>query len=322
VRDVLPLLRWHEETEAGQPFAVSRTRGCGLRIYLDRPWYQTGDDELLGVVLQSGDKIATDAVSLWGGDPIFEQELSLNRAAVPLTDVVHSLGIDDRARPGRPVGIPAQVTLIDVPGTPQATVLGYAPEFSPDRRLWFVDVALDPGTAFWPFVRLSVARYQPNALAGLELSPILNCDFAQLLPPRTMLVSRPDDRHVRVVVTGPVNVPGYTAEDGSFTKRVEHSRALFARLERRVPAVNTDLGWTVVAAARLPVQGVSGPVVSWEGALELPRSVEVKRPGTNRNWRVVVEEVEALPADPAPGLSELIIPRFGRRVVYADRCAL
>jgi hypothetical protein len=322
VRDVLPLLRWHEETEAGQPFAVSRTRGCGLRIYLDRPWYQTGNDELLGVVLQSGAPVGTDAVSLWGADPIFQQQGPINRVALPLTDVVHSLGIDDRPRPGRPVGAPAQVTLVDVPGTPQATVLGYAPEFSPDRGLWFVDVALDPGTSFWPFVRLSVARYQPNSLPGLELSPILNCDFAQLLPPRTALVSRPDDRHVRVVVTGPVSAPAYAEEQGSLTNRVEHSRTVWARLERRVPAVNTDLGWTVVAAARLPVQGASGAVVSWEGVLALPRPVEVRRPGTDRNWRVVVEEIEALPADPAPVLSEVVLPRFGRRVVYADRCAL
>lgn len=64
-------------------------------------------------------------------------------------------------------------------------MLGYQPESSPDRGLWFVEIARDPGTAFWPFVRLAVDRYQPSSLAGLHLSPVVKCDFVQLPPNRT-----------------------------------------------------------------------------------------------------------------------------------------
>ena len=61
--------------------------------------------------------------------------------------------------------------LVDREGQPNVWVLAYQPEFSPERGLWFVDVAFDPGTAFWPFVKLAVARYQPDSLTLLHLGP-------------------------------------------------------------------------------------------------------------------------------------------------------
>ena len=70
------------------------------------------------------------------------------------------------------------------------TVLGYAPQYDVVRRLWYVDVAIDPGSAFWPFVRLVVARYQPESLAGLHLSPTVRLDYAQVVPTRTATLSR------------------------------------------------------------------------------------------------------------------------------------
>ena len=58
VRDALPLFRWSEETEPDQPFALRRTRGCGIRLYLERPWYSSGDDELVGVIVAAGSDAA------------------------------------------------------------------------------------------------------------------------------------------------------------------------------------------------------------------------------------------------------------------------
>jgi hypothetical protein len=325
VRDLLPLLRWDEETEPGQPFAVSRTRRCGVRIYLDRPWYTTGEGELLAVLLRHGsDALSGDEVSQWGADPIFVQQGPGARGSLPLVDLLHLAGLDDRLEAGRPVRPPSVETLVDLPGQPSASVLGYRPEFSAERGLWFVDVAVDPGAAFWPFLRLSVARYQPSSLPGLSLSPIVKCDFVQLLPPRTTLLSRPDAEHARVVVTGPVGVPRGFQRD-SFEQSVALSRTMFARLEQRAPSVGTDLGWRTVAATALPVRGVDATMVSWEGELDLPTALPPERPGSSPDWRVTVEEWEALPADSIPSGSSIttVLPtRFGRRVVYADRLAL
>jgi len=46
---VVPTFGW--ETQASQGAHLSRTRSVGLRVYLDRPWYSTGDGEVLGVVV-------------------------------------------------------------------------------------------------------------------------------------------------------------------------------------------------------------------------------------------------------------------------------
>lgn len=323
VRDVLPLFRWFTETEPEQPFAVRRTRRSGLRIYLERPWYASGNGELLGVVLAFGsDALSEDHVSQWGADPVFWQQGPARRAALPLADIAHLVGLDDRRQGGRPVGPATPRTLVDVPGNPAVWVLAYEPEFSLERGMWFVDVALDPGTAFWPFVRLAVARLQPSSLPGLHLSPVVRCDTVPLPPERIATVARPDDRHVRVVVTGPIGVPGGLPTEvprPGFLQLLAASRTMRARLERRLPAVGTDLGWTTVATLDLPVLGIDGTTVSWAGALELPTPLAPRRPGENTTWRVVVEEWERLPADPDPATGAAGVEA---RIVYADHLPL
>jgi len=322
VADVLPLFRWSEQTEPEQPFALRRTRGCGLRLYLERPWYSSGDGELLGVVVALGnDALVADLVSQWAADPVFDAQAPASRSVLPLTDLIHLAGIDDRVEPGRPVGPPVVRPLVDAPGGPAAWVLGYQPEYAPDRGLWFVDVAFDPGATFWPFVRLAVVRYQPSSLPGLHLSPVVRCDFAQLPPPRIATVTRPDERHARVLVTGPVGVPaGLRGPEGSgFLGRLTASRTVRARLERRVPALPTDLGWQTVATGDLQLAGLDGTIASWAGSLPLPQPIDPTRPGADPDWRVTVEEWERLPSD-RPRTQRL--PRVEHRLVYADHLPL
>ncbi|HUP99383.1 MAG TPA: hypothetical protein VM093_02890, partial [Aeromicrobium sp.] len=323
VRDVLPLFLWDQRTEPDQPFGLRRTRRSGVRIYLDRPWFASGDGELLGILLAfTNDAEVQKSASQWAADPVWSQQGPAARAALPLADVLHFTGLDDRRIPGRPVGPPAARPLVDLPGSPAVWVLGYEPEFSPERGLWFVDVAFDPRAAFWPFVRLAVARYQPDSNPGMHLSAVTVCDFAQLTPERTATLSRPDDRHARVVVTGPVGAPGLLPElllfAPSFLAQVHASRTVRARLERRVPAVGTDLGWQAVAQVELPILGLDGTMVSWAGQLELPEPMPPRRPGESADWRVVVEEWERLPADPSPTGER----RIETRICYADHLPL
>ena len=41
---------WEQTTEPEHPFAVRRVRRSGVRIWLDRPWYSSGDGEMLAVI--------------------------------------------------------------------------------------------------------------------------------------------------------------------------------------------------------------------------------------------------------------------------------
>ena len=92
--------------------------------------------------------------------------------------------------------------LVDVTPQPQAALLGDEPEFHPERNQWFVDVVMNPRDQLWPFVRLAVARFQPDSLARCELSPVVMTDRVQPVPERTATVSRPDATHVHVTVSG------------------------------------------------------------------------------------------------------------------------
>ena len=324
MRDVLPLFRWDERTEPAQPFGLRRSRRAGVRIYMERPWYSTGDGELLGVIVAAGsDATVHGAVSQWGADPVFFQQGPAVRGTLPLVDLLHMSGLDDRRVRGRPVAPPATRTLVDRDGQPTVWVLGYQPEYSPERGLWFVDIALDPGTAFWPFVQLAVARYQPSSLAGLHLGPVTMCDFVQVVPERTATLSRTDETHARVVVTGAVGHPRVPRViDGvlstSFVAAVAATRKMRARLERFDAAVGTDLAWVTVSQVDLPILGSQGTVVSWAGEIGLPEAIAPRTPGENEEWRVTLEEWELLPADFEAGGTGGWEPR----VVYADHLPL
>ncbi len=198
-----------------------------------------------------------------------------------------------------------------------------------------MDVAIDPTTKFWPFVRLAVARYQPESIPGCHLSKPVRCDFVQLTPERTTSVSRTDVRHVRVVVSGPAGVrDGLDSDAGLFPgplqlpAAVAANRTVIARLQRRDPQIPTDLGWVTVDTVELDVRGLGGSVFSpaWVGSLASPVNIPLRRPGGGSTWRVVVEEWERLKGDPAIlGATTGLRPApqvWEQRLIYADEVAL
>jgi hypothetical protein len=336
IHSVLPLFRWEEETEPNQPFAARRRRRAGFRIYIERPWFASGEGELLGVLVAPGgnETLLGNHASQWGSDPIWLQAGPKFRAIyLELDDLLHVTGFDDRPAAARPVAPPALLPLPEANGN-LVQVLGYKPEFQPDRNKWFVDVAIDPGTAVWPFVRLAVVRYQPGSLPNCQLSPVVHCVFTQLTLERTATLSRPDIDHARLVVSGPV---GFRTPEDILTRRVSadpaaiaefirDNRRLLARLERRDPAIPTDLGWHTEVVTELAVVGYdpADGEFAWMGILNLPEPIDPARPGAVVGWRVTVEEWEALEADPLPfkvdGAGAPLTKEW--RIVYADRLSL
>jgi hypothetical protein len=319
-------------------------RRAGVRIYLERPWFTSGADELLGVLLATGgnDDIGPPApdqsgfpfVSKWGGDPVWVSAPVPRRALdhLKLDNLMRTIGLDDRPEPGRPVVPPARLPLATLPEKPVVTVVGYRPRFNIERGLWYVDVALDPSTAFWPFVRLAVCRYQPDSVAGCHLSAPVRCDYVQLPPERTTSVSRTDDRHVRVVVSGPIGLRGPLPERtpdplGALASAVDTNRLLVARLQRRDPEIDTDLGWETVTTGKLTLRGrgANDHEAAWVAELDAGMRIPLRRPGVGPDWRVVVEEWEMLPGDPpspAEFTGAVVSPVWERRLVYADEVAL
>jgi hypothetical protein len=243
---------------------------------------------------------------------------------------MHVSGLDDRPEAARPVTQPATLAYEGVEGAPLVTVLGYRPEYNADRGLWYVDIAVDPGDRIWPFVRLVVCRYQPESLPGCELSPPVRCDYQQLLPERTASVSRTDVRHVRVVVSGAIGTRGgpgeaFPPDAGSRHEAIRRNRVMVARLQRADPDIPTDLGWDTVDTVEMIVRGTgrTPAEAAWVGELGAGEDIPLARPGGNPEWRVLIEEWELLPGDPAPGtITIAFLPSVRRRLVYAESLEL
>jgi hypothetical protein len=170
------------------------------------------------------------------------------------------------------------------------------------RQLWYCDIDMDPGTAYFPFVRLALARYQVNSIHGVHLSPVVLADFAQLVPGRTASVV-PDSNNGNQVIVTVAGVQGSAAP--ARTSIVEVS------VEEMNPAVPDDLGW-------LPVGG-SPPVAlprvnanQWSGPIPLPE------PGP-KQYRVVIKEFEVFDTT---GEADSPVRKEERRLVYADALPL
>jgi len=332
IHSVVPLMRWSVGTEPEQPVAVRRSRRPGVRIYLERPWFSTGEGELLAVVLApfGADAGLETVVSQWGADPIWRSREVFSRGMfVGFDNMVRALGLTDRPDDARPTAPPVSMPYAAVKGSPMVTVLGYRPRYNAERKLWFVDVAIDPADHFWPFVRLSVARYQPDSLDGCHLSKPVKCDFIQLMPERTASVSRTDVRHARVVVSGPIGTRGGAEEEtfppsrSSAPEAIRRNRRVIARLQKLDPNIPTDLGWDTVDTVELVVRGTgkTEAEAAWVGELESPEDIPLAKPGDQSQWRVTIEEWEQLLGDRA-NLGGRGRREWERRLIYADEIGL
>ncbi|MCU1517656.1 MAG: hypothetical protein JWQ75_2377, partial [Pseudarthrobacter sp.] len=100
VLDALPLLRWEAAPEPADPFAWRQVRRSGVRVWLARPWFSSGDGELLGVLVFDPDEWVRQpdgswarqpkaqqapdgATSLWAADPIIQHGGSTSSPTVP-----------------------------------------------------------------------------------------------------------------------------------------------------------------------------------------------------------------------------------------------
>ncbi len=149
------------------------THVSGFRIFLRRPWLSSGPGEQLAVLMadEPDDKDPEFYWSHWGLDPVWPAGQSLER-----------LRAADLVAAESAVGSVAQ------PGLPKALAVPLNVKFDSHRDLWFADLHLSP-SAYRPFVRLALARYQLHAVAGCQLSTPVWTDFHQLAPGRLLTVN-------------------------------------------------------------------------------------------------------------------------------------
>jgi len=151
---------------------------------------------------------------------------------------------------------------------------------------------MDTGAAYFPFVRLALARYQPHSVADAHLSRVVLADFAQLLPDRSASVTFDpiDTTSVQLAINGlTYNGPG---------------AALVTATLQTQPKGGGDLAWVPVSVISLTAHTFDGPDTLWTARITLPA------PRGSRPFRLLIEEFETFIKD-LPESQQ-------RRLVYAD----
>ena len=251
----------------------SARAGNILRVYLERPWWSSGEDEQLGVIVGDpppGTVLPSEVAPLvtrYGRDPLFVA--GAVSAKPSLSDFFNTVDTQTGVLLAEQIGT-----------TPWVDVAGHAVGWDNAHKLWYADVVVFAGASYWPFIRLALVRYQPNSLSGVEVSRVVQADFAQLAPDRSATLTFPTTTSVKLSVSGvSFSVTAY-----------EETPAMTAAVETVRPGVSDpELQWVQTGAAVSLSHTTSGGVTTWTGLVNLP-AVRGSQP-----MRILIAESEQYP---------------------------
>lgn len=311
---VVPTFGWNRESTGPSERASTRIGG-GLRVYLERPWFSSGEGELLGVVVLSQRGVPAASippalsrlVTRWGADPVWASDVA--RLAPGTSDFPRAAA---NTRSG--LTLAEHDHLKDPPVTVTVSVAGHPVEYDPVRRLWFADIDVETGDAYSPFIRLALARYQPNSVVepplppnpqrDVHLSPVVLADFAQLTPDRSATLQRISRTELQLTVSGVGIEHGAGVQANEVRVTVETRRAGIA---------DPDLGWAPLRGATVTQHQVNNPNLPHRSfTITLPAAAARAAPR-----RLVILEHERHLTGDAPADTAT-----GRRLVYAETFAI
>ena len=317
----IPTFNWTRSTSQHlTSTTVTSARATnGFRIFLDRPWFTSGADELLGVVVDpqfypppTYDPLVPtlppeqNFITTWGLDPIAVTNGSLSGALPKATDFTNVATLDN--------SLPAstRTSLAELPDAgsiffpgpiffpASVGVVGFRPNYDPDRDLWYADIDMVAPAAYQPMVRLALVRYQPYADPSLsvDISRVVRADFLQLPANRTLMVSY----QWGIVAIGQPSVTRSYSIQLSGPGTPNTTKGLFGITQTRVPDAVAFIerqptsmagqmaGWTPATSSQVQLQPTSGPLaddsVVWTGSIDAPTLDPAY------NYRIVVEQFE------------------------------
>ncbi|MGE5673178.1 MAG: hypothetical protein ACM3XM_04750 [Mycobacterium leprae] len=307
---VVPTFAWEfpQDTLPGQ--IIHRRKGGGLRVYLERPWYSSGDDEKLGVVLAIHPRPGT----VWTLETARQmiERFQTQIAEDPIHPSPPTQTALQAANFRLATATAANLPLAEAPGC-YAAVAAHEVAYDPDRRLWYCDLQIDPSAdsaPYFPFIKLALVRYQPYAILSPvphNLSPVLLADFIQLIPDRTLSVapSLRDKSSLALTLAGPM--PPWTAMD---QRQPRHK--VEVAVEHPGPIAG-PLGWTRTGE---PIPLIRQRTGEWSAEVPIPSTTPPVR------TRLVIREYERITLDAPDRQLERDRPVSAWRLVFADEVML
>lgn len=275
--------------DSGTNFVNASRDVPGLRVFLDRPWWSSGDGELLGVVLNLSNSNGIEhLVTRRGKDPIW--------TGSEVTELPNITDFTGRVATG------FNLTLPEAPSGRTFAVAGHEVKPDTENLRWYCDIDISPAAAYTPFIRLALARYQPQSIIGYELSPVSQLDYMQLYPGRYASLFRGD------AFSASIYVSGTTYEGGAYKTgtggRVPEGSVIQIHVERRrddIPDSDDMFGWVTVPGSTTMLEYTNDSKGNqfWYGDVSAVSGD-----------RLVIREYEQFGSKPGNA--------FQRRLVYAE----
>ncbi len=227
IDEILPSFARVRSEPAPDVVRVDHT-GSVLRIWIARPWWSTGEEERVGVLLdaETASQAGRDAVA--GGAPVAD----MSTADFP-----------------RATETSSGVTGAE-PGT--FDVAGHDPVFAPDRDQWFCDVEMQVAS-YRPIVRLALARHQAISIPGAHIGP------AHRMVPLRLGVNRATT--LRLLGNGNLRMQHEGLEHDGIRDRFGATRQneVEVTFQERDPAITDDhLGWRTIVGPLTASRTIKG----------------------------------------------------------------
>ena len=294
------------------------TRTEAIRVYLRRPWHQSGA-EMLGVVvapavlnsvridgdLTPGDGGVVNRFSEYPNDAGPKNALAGEVLPSELRGLVSRWGFDpvwpERALPPlsaghfpRALADVAYETLSDATGKVErlANLLPHEVHYDAAKNLWYADVVVDlrdlgRRDGARPFVRLNLVTYRKHGLPGLTASAVVATDPVPVGGERQLVVARPAPGRFEFALAGdfPSDPPA-----GRFPRR-----RVVAELQHRDPALPPE------------VELLLKPAERFDHARHVAHEVELAWHAGTRNYRGVLELSPATQAALGAGRAAVVV---------------
>jgi hypothetical protein len=258
-----------------------------VRCWLERPWYDTGVGELLGVVLDptSGALPAVPDNTRWARDSLMRDGALARPATGHFPRGTHQ--VSDGFH-----------------------VIGHPVAFDASRGQWYADVQVTAALGYRAFVQLALARLQPVAVPGAGLSRITRPDAVLVGARRGVTVKRSATK-LTITVAGPEHEGRTVAGSGKLFNKVTVS------VQGRDKAiVDPELRWTErpLGATEISLKrSTKGTVSIWSKALKL------KKIAKGKPIRLVITESEPMSKATNDGSEALVYVPVYTEVVDLPR---
>ncbi|MDH5784091.1 MAG: hypothetical protein OEZ16_00615 [Chromatiales bacterium] len=286
---MMPIFRWERVKESRR----SR-RLTGIRVYLRGAWFVSGRGEQLGVVIppyglqakaDRGEK-GRSSGSSWAQDPIWKTKKPIglwprDSAFKGYRALVEELyftteSADNNLGRFKPSDGPHKIVTYDV-------------QWDGEKKLWYADIEMTEKSAYFPFIKLALCRYQADSVRYAEMSSLVYGEFIQLLPERYLWVDVSDtDNRATAYVTGVMPIAVNAA--GSHPKNI----IALSVQERNEEIADTDLCWKTTSTSFLSASAelAAGRGQVNDGVVTLSASIGIPSSRPKGKYRLLVSEYE------------------------------